>query len=478
MTGLTLAGPRADPSEPPVFSSEEIMLVAISDLHLTDEQTAINVSQGAFDILEHEIVGNAADRKADEIHLVLLGDILDLVRTDYWHRKARDGTLPVAQRPWNGTLSPSTAMNVDPGVERQFHDVLNGILANDGAQSLLEMIQHLHAAGLPFRVTYVIGNHDRVLHNFSSLQTAIREAMPGVPLTFAAGVREPRYGLIARHGHEWDTNCHGWTFHNEVLERGRPTGQFDEATYRVMAIGEVVTAELMSGIVFRFAEAAGSSPAAAAVLARLKDLNNLRPILNVFQWLDWFAGNEARKFYPLLHNALKQSLDGVIESGLARRWDELKNHVLPGAGDLIDHLEDIRRYAIGKNMDEFRSRVHTALPAITLLTSRAADHYLEGAIREMNQEEDPAFQFILYGHTHVAKHEYLTGDLDGRGRIYVNTGTYLPLITLARDGRTFASARQMTMTFAYAEDEDAGGKAGGPSLEAWAGIRRKQYLRK
>jgi len=104
--------------------------------------------------------------------------------------------------------------------------------------------------------------------------------------------------------------------------------------------------------------------------------------------------------------------------------------------------------------------------------------YLEGAIREMNQEEDPAFQFILYGHTHVAKHEYLTGDLDGRGRIYVNTGTYLPLITLARDGRTFASARQMTMTFAYAEDEDAGGKAGGPSLEAWAGIRRKQYLRK
>ena len=97
-----------------------------------------------------------------------------------------------------------------------------------------------------------------------------------------------------------------------------------------MAIGEVVTAELMGGMVFRFAEAAGTSPAAQGVVARLKDLNNLRPILNVFQWLDWFAGNEARKFYPLLHSALKQSLDGVVESALARRWDELKGHILPG----------------------------------------------------------------------------------------------------------------------------------------------------
>src|SRR5262245_51475748 len=132
------------------------MLVPISDLHLTAEQTAINVSQGAFDILEHEIVGNAADRKADEIHLVLLGDIFDLVRTDYWHRKARDGTLPVAKRPWNGTLSPSTAMNVDPGVERQFHDVLAGILANAGPQPLLETRQLLHAPRTPFLDPVVI----------------------------------------------------------------------------------------------------------------------------------------------------------------------------------------------------------------------------------------------------------------------------------------------------------------------------------
>ena len=76
------------------------MLVAISDLHIAYERTAINVPQGAFDVLERETLANAADRKASEIHLVLLGDIFDLVPApDYWHRKTRDGTLPVAKRP-------------------------------------------------------------------------------------------------------------------------------------------------------------------------------------------------------------------------------------------------------------------------------------------------------------------------------------------------------------------------------------------
>ena len=65
---------------------------------------------------------------------------------------------------------------------------------------------------------------------------------------------------------------------------------------------------------------------------------------------------------------------------------------------------------------------------------------------------------------------------DGAARIYVNTGTFLPLISRARDGRTFASAQQMTMVFVYGEDEDTQGKrAGTTSLDIWNGTRRKLY---
>src|SRR5437867_386443 len=58
------------------------VLVLISDLHLTDGSTAINVDPSAFTLLGEEIAASYKDRGAREMHLVLLGDIYDLVRTD------------------------------------------------------------------------------------------------------------------------------------------------------------------------------------------------------------------------------------------------------------------------------------------------------------------------------------------------------------------------------------------------------------
>jgi len=451
------------------------MLVALSDLHLTDGSTASDISPDAFRILEQEVLAAAADREAREIHLLLIGDILDLVRTDYWHRRERDGTLSRGERPWNGDLAPATGMTPSPDVERQFTDILRGILAGAAARALCSVILRLHAGPLPFRVTYVIGNHDRVLHNFPGLQAMVRAALPGVSLTFASHLREPRYGVLARHGHEWDPHCHGWRFHNEVLERGHPAGPFDDASYRVMAAGEVVTAELMSGLVWRVQEAVGSDLEGAELTRQLRDVNNLRPIHTVFRWLEWMGGAQTRRYYPVLHSALGESLDGVIESALGRRWDKLDRQILPLTGDLIDHLQDVKRLAMGRTFEEFRGRVHTLAPLADRILGDKEDRYLDGATREMKNETDQDIQFVFYGHTHVGKHEYLSGRPDGSGRLYVNTGTWLPLICPARDSVSFASAKQMTMVFAYAADEDTKGKSGGPSLDVWQGIRRKLY---
>jgi len=100
------------------------MLVLVSDLHITDETAANNVNPEAFELLGAEIVDAASRRRAREIHLVLLGDILDLVRSDYWHRSA----VPMAQRPWGGTLDPRTGMNADRAtVEPQFQAVLGAV---------------------------------------------------------------------------------------------------------------------------------------------------------------------------------------------------------------------------------------------------------------------------------------------------------------------------------------------------------------
>ena len=64
------------------------MLVLVSDLHLTDERTARNVNPEVFKLFGAEVAATAKKRGARETVLVLLGDIIDLVRTDYWLRSA------------------------------------------------------------------------------------------------------------------------------------------------------------------------------------------------------------------------------------------------------------------------------------------------------------------------------------------------------------------------------------------------------
>ena len=448
------------------------MLVLVSDLHITDRTTANNVNPEAFDLLGAEILDAAGRRGAQEVHLVLLGDILDLVRSDYWLRR----DLPMSQRPWGGTLDPLTGMNANRTVvEAQFREILAAILASPTARALGAMLGTLAAGSTPFRVTYVIGNHERVLWNFPALRDAVREALPQVA-GFAAAIESAEYGLIARHGHEWDEHTHGWRFRRDVLRPGEPIDRFAPEAYQTMAIGEAVTAELMSGLVFH-ARALGGP---ASLVDQLKEVNNLRPLLDVFAWLDWIAGERVREHRELLHDALRRALNGLLDSTLARQWDRLQTDTLI-SGDLVDRLEQARALLLGPSFDAFRGRVETLQRVQRLVPALqpAEDNLLAGARAEAAFQApwNPiGIQRVVYGHTHRARHDYFAANTDGTVRMYINTGTFLPLIARARDGRSFASALQMTMVFAYRADEDRQGKRDGTtSIDIWNGARQKLY---
>jgi UDP-2,3-diacylglucosamine pyrophosphatase LpxH len=448
------------------------MLVLVSDLHLTDEPTALHVNPAAIDLLGAEILQTAARRGAREIHLVLLGDILDLVRTDYWHRSG----IPMAQRPWGGTLDPRTGMNRDlAAVESQFLTILRPLLASATARALGEMLTALAAGPVPFRVTYVIGNHDRVLWNFPSLREAAKAALPQIA-SFAPSLESPEYAVLARHGHEWDEHTHGWRFRREVLLPSEPVDRFSADAYQVMAIGEAVTAELMSGLVYHARDLGMAAP----LLDQLKDVNNLRPLLDVFAWLEWIGGVREREQRRMLHQALRRALDGLLESSLAHQWDHLETDTLV-TGDLVDRLQQARALLLGPDFQSFRGRVGWLKRAQRLVPALlpSQDQLLDGARSEAVFKNEPGpggVQRVIYGHTHRARHDYFAAAPDGSVQMYVNTGTFLPLITRARDGRSFASAQQMTMVFVYRADEDAQGKrAGTTSLDIWNGTRRKLY---
>ena len=449
------------------------MLVLVSDLHLTDGSTARNVDPEAFTLMASLVRDTAVRRGAREMHLVLLGDIFDLVRTDYWLRRA----IPADERPWGGVPDPRTGLNADDvRIEGQFAAILDELLATPAAQGLARAIASLADGSRPLKVTCVVGNHDRILWNFPRLRDRIRLTFPTIDV-FATALESVEYGVLARHGHEWDDHCHGWRFRERVLLPGEPpVGRFAPESYEVLAIGEVITAELMGGLVHHVREGGGS----ASLVEQVKDVNNLRPILDLFGWLEWLGEGGSAAHQRILFEALRAAVDGVLSTRLAAQWDRLERDLLV-SGDLVDRLQQARAVLLGGDVASFKGRVELVRRLRHAFTTVLGedDRLLKGAAGEDALHPANAargVQRVVYGHTHRAQHRYFGADVDGRVRMYVNTGTYLPLIARTDDGRSFASSLQMSLVYFYREDEDTEGKVPGTtSVDIWTGIRRKSY---
>lgn len=444
------------------------MIVLLSDLHLTDGSTARNVDPGAFELLHDEIVVNAKKKRATELKVVLLGDILDLVRTDYWAVN-----IPYLQRPWNGTIDPTTGMNSNTAeVERQFNEVLGRILRHTSTTSLCAMLDSLALEaehnGWPMNLIYVVGNHDKALNTFALLRQRVQESFARAKPIFTSTLFAPEYALLARHGHEWDLACHALEFWGKVLREGEPIDRFDERLDRVMALGEVVTAELMSGFLHnchvRFREAGLTSEQDRELLGGLMDVNNLRPMTDIFMWLRWFTRYNEERYTRPIAQALTDALDALLESSYARAWDRI------GSFDLTDKLALARAGLKLSGLDLAERAMQ-----IAGFFSSHTDELKEGARQEFfSPHRDRRIRYIAYGHTHEARQDFFSGDRDPL--MYLNTGTYLPFIQAAEEKRGFATAYRMTMAFFYNRNEDTSGRADQtPTMQVWNGIRRKNY---
>lgn len=467
------------------------MLVLLSDLHISDDSTSNNVDESAFvNILGPSIKESMSpkNKNAKELNIILLGDIFDLVRTDHWVANKIDDN----DKPWNGTLNPSTAMNNNSAlITSQFEEIMDKILITRSAQGLISMLNSFSSGvnGKQTRITYVIGNHDRVLNNFPSLQNKIKSALSNnLNVTFVSKAEEKEYGVLARHGHEYDNECYAIDLWNDVMQKSHPLKRFSPELSKMMAIGEVLTAELMSGFIYKineiFKKKNWNSPNDREFLYGLRDVNNLRPMTSMFIWLRWFSRNQQSKYQNALKAALLFALDNVLESKFAEQWDNTNKPILRGylAGDITDRLDairdDLKSGGLAK-VEESMSRLLDLKSIIDFFVRNTNDDsLLKGAEEEFNDPSlDKDIQYIVFGHTHEARQDFFKADLSGKVKMYLNTGTYLPFIQLCRDNKGFANSHFMTMTFFYKNDEDTSNRKGlGPTCEIWSGIRRKYYI--
>jgi len=476
------------------------MLVAISDIHFVDGTAGEhNLPFSAFkSVFLSDVASLAKEKKAKEVKLLLLGDMVDVIRSTQWF------DVDPEDRPW-GTRGLKDIPSPPKGsrTEKQCLKILGRVaqrsmskeeppdsLPRDTILSknwktfklLREFEEHLAewcGRRIPVQIIYVPGNHDRLCNLYPSVRDALRD-MLGLTVThdsvdgdpdsewwYRYSYRDRDHGVYAMHGHQYDV----WNF-GGGNDRGRDG-------HLQVPIGDVFTTEFAVKIPWMLDSLRQQYPEITKELVEsTKDIDNVRPLSSVMEWIYYRLKNED-------HGTIREAFDEVFDRVIKELLD---NKLVSQWRSPHTHIDEALRLASSRWLSWLPKGLVDALDAEDLLplvmgmTGGAddpeKDPYTIAAYSESIWRENRDIQFILYGHTHMPVQRALDGQ-GGREVFYLNTGTWRTRIhkTVGLDkAPDFADLKQMTYTIIYRKDEDTRGKEPQTlSFDIWTGTKKKHY---
>jgi UDP-2,3-diacylglucosamine pyrophosphatase LpxH len=478
------------------------MLVIISDIHFVDGTAGEhNLPYGAFDsVFLADVAALAVDKKAKELKIVLLGDIVDIIRSTQWFDKA----LPEEERPWGkrGMVDVSHPRAVSP-TEKQCLKIFGQVQdkdlkSNDPPNSLnkntilhknwdtfklfREIPQRLKSKfklNIPVDIIYIPGNHDRLCNLYPSLRDALRKTL-GLTINAQTVLGDPKgewwyrydyedenYALYARHGHQYDIwNYGGYNDHSRPAHLQVP-------------IGDVLTTEFAVKIPYTFELLKKKyKQITTTMVDSLKDIDNVRPLSSVMEWIYYRIKSEDQ---GQIRKAIDETFDKVakdlLKIQLVRKWrspETLADEAIRAAAS------PWFRWIPNAVLDMFNAE--DLLPLIMGKTGKPEspekDVYVQAAYHENIWREKSSVRIITYGHTHFPLQVPLDGNMD-REVFYLNSGTWRNRMhkTVGLDkAPDFVNLKQITYTIFYRKDEDTKGKASGTvSFDVWTGNKKKYY---
>jgi hypothetical protein len=344
-------------------------------------------------------------------------------------------------------------------------------LLRDLAAVLREGLGH----DIPTSVQFVPGNHDRLVNVYPALRDEVRRIL-GLPAIPAAGrrapdggwwfpveLRDPTYGVAARHGHQWDA----WNFSQR--------GDLSWDAHVRPSVGEVFVTEFAVRLPWLLSTLSERRPEATGrLVAGLRDMHDVRPATQVAAWLTEHIAAADDWAQRRLDEAVAEALRALSEveflhsaRGPGRQWDL------------------IRRAMGRRRLRQVTTRAVDLVPATRLLAfalRRAAAaagaevHLARAALEEPERIPDPRLRFVVHGHTHVPGQWPLPAS-DGRELLYVNSGSWCGRIQrgLGRGGSpTFTRLRHSSFAVLFSGGEDLDGKhPGSLSFRLQTGIGLK-----
>jgi len=390
---------------------EHSMLVAVSDLHLTDGTATNNLSPRAF---KHffEFIKRSIRKDTEEIIIVFAGDTFDLLRTDYWM------TVDDKEKPWG----------MEKGYEDRGYKHIKNIFEKTlkvNAESL-EILNRAKEFFSPIPVQWVtvLGNHDRMIGNNNELMLTLSHIFED-NLIEKEGYKNEEYGVTIKHGHEYDE----YNFEPQMIP-----------------IGDINTVELFVRLPYEIKKEFPE------LEDELKSIEDIRP-----QW---------RIFDYLLNTYQEKDIRSYIEKTVDKVIDRFFN--IPYVHYWIKHHDTLYPFDIA---DKLKYMLHIS----KIISIQWAERFLKlFSYFEINEPkyEEMAGSFdtlyTVFGHTHNEKISFISIK-DGFHHYYINTGTWRERIIASRSG-LFSRYKSMTYAIFYKKDER---NTEFPSFELWNGALRE-----
>lgn len=461
------------------------MIALLSDIHFCDASAQIgNVATPAFATVLHEIyirarrIARGRDRPV-QLDIVLLGDIFDLLRTERWLEDDTGAAVPLAERPWataaalgEGPITPETAARARGILEE-------AIAANRESLVTLRGERRLAPEGVQVRRIYIPGNHDRLYLHDAALRERVLGALGAVDGEGLSGegiflhrLQRPEYGLLARHGHEWDF----WNFPS-FRSSARPS-EYTDADYLPTPIGDAVTSELAVRLPFELqrrllADKAFAPEEATRIHDMMKRIEDVRPLMSAFHWSFYEIRRLCRMLDPVQGRALERAFNDTLHT-IATEFRQLEFYRA-----WVDSCRDPLHLGLSTLLRVILAAMETfgdGLGGFAMQFDRLLARYdprdaaREGARREsLDAVGTAGTRLVVYGHTH-APAQYALGAGEKTEDVYLNTGTYRPGVFRAEDGKSFVGWQRLAYTIVHDDEETEGGCAPlVPKFVEWIG---------
>lgn len=449
------------------------MLVIISDLHLTDGSSQ-TIHQGTLRVFRERLRGlayaaswrsNGSYEPIREMTVLLLGDIIDVLRSSQW---LKDDAL----RPWDDSRDPAFASKVA--------SITSATLAKNSV--FFEMLRDLsgnaimtlpaaangkpttNSAGreterLPVRVQtyYMAGNHDWYFHlphnAYNPIRAQIAAALglannPNQPFPhdlnepFAAPIKSALddHRVFARHG--------------DIFDAFNYEGNRDAAS-----LGDAIVIDLVTKFSAEVKSSMKNSLSPECV-AGLNEIDNVRPLMMAPVWVAGLLRRACPD--PRQRRQVEEIWNGLVDNFL--RIPFVRNRVASRRGFMT---EEKLRLGLRLSKRVLRPEAGKLLLFLHEKLTSPPQSYCSHALAEEAFERGQA-RFIVYGHTH--RHEMTplrAASTAGGSAIYLNSGTWRPVIELSRfhpGSEAFVEFNTMTYLAFFKNDERSG-----RTFECWSG---------